>query len=231
MQIDHQLVDIDYLLNLVHQSPNEAAYDQFYRDISLGPVEAHAMSHYIVNVFKFFTEEHSKTRKTNNSGVWVKGDDFVDYFDIIHEILELEYAGFPIKKIDLFLCKWFDPSTRGTRVHKEYNIIEVKHNRSYPVYDSFVLAKNAKQVYYASYSLRNDKSDWWAVIKTKPIGQVKVENVLKTAYQNKMQINHQLVNIDLVDSLNHPKNIFEEVNIAEEEAEWVGDEETFEEGE
>ena len=68
----------------------------------MGPVEANAMSQYKVNGFKFSTEQHSRTRKTNNSGVWVKGDDDVDYFGIIHEILELEYAGFPIKKLSSF---------------------------------------------------------------------------------------------------------------------------------
>ena len=119
----------------------------------------------------------------------------------------------------LFRCKWFDLSIRGTRVHKDHNIIEVKHNRSYPIYDPFVVAQITKQVYYAPYPLSSDKSDWWAIIKTKPIGWVEVENVLETVY------------IDLVDSWNHPKNIFEEVNIAEEETEWVGDEETFKEGE
>ena len=46
-----------------------------------------------------------------------------------------------------------------------------------------------------------------------------------------MQIDQQLVDVDLLDNLNHPKNIFEEVNIAVEEVEWVGDEETSEEGE
>ena len=86
-------------------------------------------------------------------------------------------------------------------------------------------------MYYAPYPLRNNKSDWWAVIKTKPIGQVEVENILQTLYQNEIQINHQLVDVELVDGLNHPENIFEKVNIAEEEAELVGDEETFEEGE
>ena len=55
--------------------------------------------------------------------------------------------------------------------------------------------------------------------------------MLETGYQNEMQIDHQLVDVDLVDSLNHTENIFEEVNIVEEEAEWVRDEETFKEGE
>ena len=148
------------------------------------------MSQYKVNGFKFSTEQHSRTRKINNSGVWVKGDDDVDYFGIIHEILELEYTGFPIKKIVLFWCKWFDPSTRGTRVHKEHNIIEVKHNKSYPIYYPSVLEQNAKQVYYDPYPLCSDNSDWWAVIKIKSIGRVKVENVLETVYQNEMQIDH-----------------------------------------
>ncbi|KAF3681912.1 Ribulose-phosphate 3-epimerase, chloroplastic [Capsicum annuum] len=112
------------------------------------------MSHYTVNRFKFSTKEQSRTRKTNNSGVWVKGDDDADYFGIIHEILELEYAGFPIKKLSSF-----------------------------------------------------DVS-----------GLIQAQ-----------EIDHQLADIDLVDSLNHSKNIFEEVNIAEEEAEWVGDEETSKE--
>jgi len=86
-------------------------------------------------------------------------------------------------------------------------------------------------VFYTLYPLRNDKSDWWDVIKTRPIGLVEVENVLETAYQNKMHIDHQLVEVELVDGLNHPKNIFKEVNITEEEAELVRDEKTYEEGE
>ncbi|PHT97364.1 hypothetical protein BC332_33710 [Capsicum chinense] len=46
------------------------------------------------------------------------------------------------------------------------------------------------------YPFERDKSDWWAIIKIKPIGRVEVENVLETAYQNKMQIDHQLVDVD-----------------------------------
>ncbi|KAK6789192.1 hypothetical protein RDI58_012991 [Solanum bulbocastanum] len=42
----------------------------------------------------------------------------------------------------------------------QHNIIEVKHTRKYRSYDPFIIAQNAKQVYYASYPLRRDKSDW-----------------------------------------------------------------------
>ncbi|KAK4716371.1 hypothetical protein R3W88_014709 [Solanum pinnatisectum] len=108
------------------------------------------MHQYNVNGFKFATEKYSKNKKTNNSGVWVKGDDGnqnenIDYFGVLHEILELEYSGWPIKRIVLFQCKWFDPTSRGTREFKQHNIIEVKHTRKYEAYDPFIIAQNAKQ--------------------------------------------------------------------------------------
>ncbi|KAF3629651.1 putative late blight resistance protein -like protein R1B-23-like [Capsicum annuum] len=46
----------------------------------------------------FHIEEFSKGKKTNNSGVWVKGGDGVDYYSVLHEILELDYyVGWPKK--------------------------------------------------------------------------------------------------------------------------------------
>ncbi|KAK6773744.1 hypothetical protein RDI58_028982 [Solanum bulbocastanum] len=60
---------------------------------------------------------------------------------------------------------WFDPSHRGTKVDHQHNIIEVKHTRKYKSYDPFIIAQNAKQVYYAPYPLRINKADWWVAIK------------------------------------------------------------------
>ncbi|KAK6803403.1 hypothetical protein RDI58_001187 [Solanum bulbocastanum] len=173
------------------------------------------MYQYNVNGFKF--EKYSKNKKTNNGGVWVKGDDGnqnenVDYFGVLHEILELEYSGWPIKRIVLFQCKWFDPTSRGTRELKQHNIIEVKHTRKYEAYDPFIIAQNAKQVYYAPYPWRREKSDWWVVIKTKPMGRVEVENELDVAYQNEISSVHQVVDVELEMNLDHPDHILEEVN-------------------
>lgn len=45
-------------------------------------------------------------KQTNNSGVWVKGDDEdqdgVDYYGVLKEILEMEYSGWPEKKLYCF---------------------------------------------------------------------------------------------------------------------------------
>ena len=98
----------------------------------------------------------------------------------------MEYSGWPIKKVVRFQCKWFDPISRGTRELKQHNIIEVKKTSKYEAYDPFIIAQNAKQECYAPYPLRRDKSDWWVVIKTKPMGRVEVENKLNVAYQNEI---------------------------------------------
>ncbi|KAK6791383.1 hypothetical protein RDI58_010464 [Solanum bulbocastanum] len=115
--------------------------------------------------------EVSRNKKTNNSGVYIQGDvdgtgQTIEYYGVIQEIIEVRYLGWPKKKIVLFWCEWFDPSHRATKVDHQYNIIEVKHTRKYRSYDPFIIAQNAKQVYYASYPLRIDKADRWIVIKS-----------------------------------------------------------------
>ncbi|XP_059282695.1 uncharacterized protein LOC132036383 [Lycium ferocissimum] len=175
------------------------------------------MDKYVDNGFKFNTRECANHMKTNNSGVWVKVADGVDFFGVIEEILELEYSSWPRKKFVLFRCNWFDPTPkRGTRVLKDSNIIEVKHMLRYAAYDPFVIAHNVKQVYYVPYPLRPDKSDWWVVIKTKPIGRVEVENDLPAAFQND-DIAHanQIVNPELETELKHAEHILEEIDIEE----------------
>jgi len=192
------------------------------KDISWGHgLQVTTMSKYVVNGYKFHTEDCSKNKNSNNSGVWVQGGDGnqvgdIDYYGVVKEILQLEYTGWPYKKLILFRCKWFDPNpTRGTRVHNQYNIIEVNHTREYDRYDPFIIAHNVRQVYYAPYPLRRNKSDWWVVIKTKPVGRVEVENVLDVAYQNDISNVHQIVDDQLENDLEHPECILEEVDINE----------------
>ena len=97
-------------------------------------------------------------------------------------------------------------------MNRQHNIIEVKHTRQYNRYDPFIIAQNAKQVYYAPYPLRRDKADWWVVIKTKPVGRIEVDNALDVAYQNDVTVVHQTVDTELENSLEHPQHILEEVD-------------------
>ncbi|KAK6784303.1 hypothetical protein RDI58_017758 [Solanum bulbocastanum] len=52
------------------------------------------MNKYCVNGFKFQTEEVSRNKKTNNSGVYIQGDadgtgQTIEYYGVIQEIIEL----------------------------------------------------------------------------------------------------------------------------------------------
>ncbi|WMV57920.1 hypothetical protein MTR67_051305, partial [Solanum verrucosum] len=78
-------------------------------------------------------------------------------------------------------------------------------------YDPFIIAHNAKPVYYAPYPLRRDKVDWWVVIKTKLVGRIEIDNVLDVAYQNKVAI-FQQVDVELKTTLEYPQHILEEVS-------------------
>ncbi|KAK6802902.1 hypothetical protein RDI58_000686 [Solanum bulbocastanum] len=175
------------------------------------------MNKYCVNGFKFQTKEVSTNKKTNNSSVYIQDDvdgtgQTIEYYGVIHEIIEGRYSGWPKKKIVLFRCEWFDPSHRGTKVDHQHNIIELKHIRKYRSYDHFIIAQNSKQVYYAPYPLRRDKADWWVVIKSNPMRRIEIDNVLDVAYQNDVAIVHQQVDIELETTLEHPQHILEEVS-------------------
>ncbi|WMV54179.1 hypothetical protein MTR67_047564 [Solanum verrucosum] len=61
----------------------------------------------MVLTFKFQTEEVSRNKKTNNSGVYIQGDldgtdQTIEYYGVIHEIIEVRYSGWLEKKIVLF---------------------------------------------------------------------------------------------------------------------------------
>ncbi|KAK6777728.1 hypothetical protein RDI58_024446 [Solanum bulbocastanum] len=203
---------------LVYDEYSSVQHLQLVKEVALGlGSQVLTMNKYCVNGFKFQTEEVSRNKKKNNSGVYIQGDvdgtgQTIEYYGVIQEIIEVRYSGWPKKKIVLFRCEWFDPSHRGTKMDHQHNIIEVKHTRKYRSYDPFIIAQNAKQVYYASYPLRRNKADWWVVIKSKPVGRIEIDNVLYVVYQNDVAIVQQEVDVEFETTLQHPQHILEEVS-------------------
>ncbi|KAK1354707.1 DUF4216 domain-containing protein [Heracleum sosnowskyi] len=148
--------------------------NEYIRDLSFRPLRSvKSVPIYYVNGYKFHTREYGADKSTFNSGVCIKGSNYSetsnDYFGIIEEILIVEYPRRPIKRTILFKCEWFDPTLNiGTRVHPRYNLVEVNKRKRLRVYDPFILAMQAMQVYYCKYpSLRRDKIDWLVVCKVK----------------------------------------------------------------
>ncbi|XP_072071887.1 uncharacterized protein [Arachis hypogaea] len=122
---------------------------------------------YKVNGFKFPTISQSSGKSTQNYGICVKGTGYGEYendfYGQLDEIIQLEYTGLPLKRVVLFTCEWFDPMIgKGTKVNKEYGIIQIRKNRRYGKYDPFIIVHKAIQVYFAPHPMSNtrEKVEW-----------------------------------------------------------------------
>ena len=122
---------------------------------------------YMINGFKFHTNDHEGCLKTQNSGVVVRGDTGIvnlDYYGVLSDVVELQYMGG--NRVVLFKCNWWDvhSPSRGIDIDK-YGIISVNAMRHLRTDEPFVLAYQAEQVFYVNDNL---KSDWQVILKIKP---------------------------------------------------------------
>ncbi|KAL3619042.1 hypothetical protein CASFOL_037270 [Castilleja foliolosa] len=118
----------------------------------------------IVNGVRFLTTDRDSRRKTQNSGVVVDGnhgDDMISFYGVIDEIIQLDYVR--DRQVILFKCDWFDLGRKKlTRIKKEGNIVSVRVDGKWYEEDSYILADQARQVFYI-----NDPKlgrDWRVVI-------------------------------------------------------------------
>ncbi|KAK1362155.1 hypothetical protein POM88_046629 [Heracleum sosnowskyi] len=189
--------------------------NKFIRDLASGPLRSvKSVPIYYVNGYKFHTRKYGANKSTFNSGVCIKGTNYTetanDYFGIIEEILILEYPRLPIKRTVLFKCDWFDPTPNiGTKVHRCYNIVEVNQRKRLNLYEPFILAMQAVQVYFCGFpSLKRDKKDWLAVCKIKARALVDLPQISESrqeAFQDDMP-----GHLNMIDTENIPTSLNEE---------------------
>ena len=209
------------------------------RSLSVGPRQRVNEWHtYFVNGYKFHTKIWSEGKKTVNSGVVVKGvteggED--DFYGVITHIYELVYNYMDSEnKVVLFYCDWYDPSGRGTKIDKKYNIVEVRMDRKYKEYDPFIMAHNVRQVYYVPYpSITPRKRGWCVVIKTNPMGHIETDEVMEdVAYQDdEISPVNEVIEIEEITSLcdtavegqQVDATILTSTNLVEEEHEELGE--------
>lgn len=128
---------------------------------------------YCTRGFIFHTFSHGQRRATANYGIHVPGE--TNYYGILKEIVEVEYAGMLNLKCVLFRCDWFDPTIGvGVRSSK-FGVVDVQGHRSYTAkFEPYVLASQAEQVVFIPYPrprLRRDQN-WLSVIKVNPRGRL-----------------------------------------------------------
>ncbi|WMV20265.1 hypothetical protein MTR67_013650 [Solanum verrucosum] len=102
----------------------------------------------IVNGVRYHIQSRDELRKSQNSGTVVEGyheNEVIDFYGIIVDINELEYI--EGNRVVLFKCKWFD-LRKKTGMQKDKNFTSINVNRFWYEHDSFVLATQAKQVFY-----------------------------------------------------------------------------------
>jgi hypothetical protein len=133
--------------------------------ISHGQLTARKLDRYDINGYRFRTaklEASHPLAATTNSGVVASAysaDGELDhYYGILQDITKYTFGGQKPLRLVTFDCIWFDPQA-GTRVDK-FEMVEVKHTSRYKgnEYNNIVLAHQAHQVYYLSYSHQSLKT-------------------------------------------------------------------------
>ncbi|KAK9993895.1 hypothetical protein SO802_023598 [Lithocarpus litseifolius] len=102
----------------------------------------------IVNGVRFHTKDREHTRRTQNSGVFVSGEDGVtktDYYGELRNVLELNCLG--NNHVYLFECDWWD-TRDGTGMQRDKHFTSVNTSRTWYHSDPFILACQASQVFY-----------------------------------------------------------------------------------
>ena len=121
---------------------------------------------YDVNGYHFHTTSHEQSwpnRRTTNTRVFTPGFDGVEYYGRIEEIYELMFHGCKPLNPVIFKCHWFDPSV--VRWTPNLGLVEIRQSSILPGDDVYIVAQQATQVYYLSYSCQtDDRLKGWDVV-------------------------------------------------------------------
>ena len=136
---------------------------------------------YDVNGYRFHPEFHQNNRpnaKTINTGVFTRGDDEFDYYGRLQNVYELTFNNTPLElKLVVFKCHWFDPRD-GQRSTPSIGLVEVRPSTTYSGADVFVVAHQAKQVYYLPYPCQKAELKGWEVVfQVSPHGNLPIPSV------------------------------------------------------
>ena len=146
--------------------------DQIIREIAYGPSKSvTSYNGLIVNGYRFHTKDYGQNKATMNSGVCVRGNIYgendLDYYGIVEDVLELSYLG-NHNKVFILQCHWFDPIS-GVNVDERYGLVDIKYKSRLRSNEPFILAEQAQQVYYTKYPQRGSRAsgEWWAACKVR----------------------------------------------------------------
>ncbi|XP_004305751.1 PREDICTED: uncharacterized protein LOC101310148 [Fragaria vesca subsp. vesca] len=129
------------------QQRGDARYNPELHNLACKPQAHHVSAACFVNSVKFVTLQRDEGRKTQNYGVMAQGESDQPYYRVLLTVVELLYGN--RMPIVLFKCKWFitDPNV-STSTKMDHGLLSVNTNTSWYENDPFILATQAKQVFY-----------------------------------------------------------------------------------
>lgn len=134
---------------------------------------------YDVNGYRFHTTSYEQSRphrRTTNTGVMTPGTDGKDYYGILEEIYELQFRGAEPFSPVIFKCRWFDPEV--SRQYPHLGLVETRQDSVYEGDDVWIVATQAKQVYYSPYACQTEENlkGWYVVHTISPHGRLPLPN-------------------------------------------------------
>ena len=161
-----------------------------------------------MNGIHYNTEHRDGVRNVQNSGVCLVANTMqissakdkhpivtnMSFYSVIQEIWELNYINF---KIIMFKCNWVD-SVSSVRID-ELGFTLVNLKRIGHKIDSFILASQAKQVFF----LEDPSDSQWHVVLNPPNREYK-------DHINDDELGD--ISLNCISSNNVPMNVFEEIN-------------------
>ena len=104
----------------------------------------------------------------------------MDYYGVITEIISLQYLNG--KRVVLFNCDWWDVNNKGKGVKVDkHGFVTVNSRRKLKTNEPFVLASEARQVFYAKDGFH---PDWLIVLKTQPRHHYDVPSTIRSSKGN-----------------------------------------------